>query len=137
MNIYIYIYIYVKKWSTRLNPQPDWLEPIFNPLKMTRFLPKPDLLPFLESRPLIFTILSRLHLTLSKWRMIFLQHWNFSTKCNKHFSSFFHFLVFGERIMMCIDNSLILHIYIIIRKHYNTYFELIHAFYIWFWNNVE
>ena len=27
------------------------------------------------------------------------------------------------------DNSLILHIYIIIRKHYDTYFELIHAFY--------
>ena len=27
------------------------------------------------------------------------------------------------------DNSLILHIYIIIRKHYHTYFELIHAFY--------
>ena len=35
------------------------------------------------------------------------------------------------------NNSLILHIYIIIRKHYHTYFELIHAFYIWFWNNVE
>ena len=34
-------------------------------------------------------------------------------------------------------NSLILHIYIIIRKHYYTYFELIHAFYIWFWNNFE
>ena len=27
------------------------------------------------------------------------------------------------------DNSLILHIYIIIRKHYHTYFKLIHAFY--------
>ena len=39
--------------------------------------------------------------------------------------------------MMCIDNSLILHIYIIIGKHYHTYFELIHAFYIWFWNYVE
>ena len=37
----------------------------------------------------------------------------------------------------CIDNSLILHIYIIVRKHYHTYFELIHAFYIWFWNNTE
>ena len=36
-----------------------------------------------------------------------------------------------------LDNSLILHIYIIIRKNYNTYFELIHAFYSWFWNNVE
>ena len=40
-----YIYIYVKKGSTRLNPQPDWLEPIFNPLKMTHFLPKPNLQP--------------------------------------------------------------------------------------------
>ena len=39
--------------------------------------------------------------------------------------------------LMCIDNSLILHIYIIVRKNYHTYFELIHAFYIWFWNNVE
>ena len=38
---------------------------------------------------------------------------------------------------MCIDNSLILHIYIIIRKYYYTYFELIHAFYIWFWNNAK
>ena len=28
-----------------------------------------------------------------------------------------------------VDNSLILHIYIIIRKYYHTYFELIHAFY--------
>ena len=27
------------------------------------------------------------------------------------------------------DNNLILHIYIIIKKHYHTYFELIHAFY--------
>ena len=35
------------------------------------------------------------------------------------------------------DNSLILHIYTIIRKHYHTYFELIHAFYSWFWNNAE
>ena len=35
------------------------------------------------------------------------------------------------------DNSLILHIYIIIRKHYHTYFELIHAFYSWFWNNAK
>ena len=34
--------------------------------------------------------------------------------------------------VMCIDNSLILHIYIIVRKNYHTYFELIHAFYIWF-----
>ena len=39
--------------------------------------------------------------------------------------------------MMCIANSLILQIYIIIGKHYHTYFELIHAFYIWFWNYVE
>ena len=38
---------------------------------------------------------------------------------------------------MCIDNSLILHIDIIIRKHYHTYFKLIYAFYIWFWNNAE
>ena len=38
---------------------------------------------------------------------------------------------------MCIDNNLILHIYIIIRKYYHIYFELIQAFYIWFWNNVE
>ena len=38
---------------------------------------------------------------------------------------------------MNFDNSLILHIYIIIRKHYHTYFELIHAFYSWFWNNTE
>ena len=35
------------------------------------------------------------------------------------------------------DNSLILHIDIIIRKYYHTYFESIHAFYIWFWNNIE
>ena len=35
------------------------------------------------------------------------------------------------------DNNLILHIHIIIRKHYHTYFELIHAFYSWFWNNAE
>ena len=35
------------------------------------------------------------------------------------------------------DNSLILHIYIIIRKHYHIYFELIHAFYSWFWNNAK
>ena len=35
------------------------------------------------------------------------------------------------------DNSLILHIYIIIRKYNHTYFELIHAFYIWFLNNVK
>ena len=34
--------------------------------------------------------------------------------------------------MMCIDNSLILHINIIVRKYYHTYFELIHAFYIGF-----
>ena len=40
-------------------------------------------------------------------------------------------------LLMCIGNSLILHIYIIIRKHYHTYFEVIHAFHIWFWNNVE
>ena len=39
--------------------------------------------------------------------------------------------------LICIDNSLILHIYIIVRKHYRTYFELIHAFYIWFWNNAK
>ena len=43
----------------------------------------------------------------------------------------------GMGKLMCIDNSLILHIYIIIRKHDQTYFELIHAFYISFWNNVE
>ena len=36
-----------------------------------------------------------------------------------------------------IDNGLILHIYIIIRNHYHAYFKLIHAFYSWFWNNVE
>ena len=35
------------------------------------------------------------------------------------------------------DNSLILHMYIIMRKYYHTYFELIHAFYSWFWNNAE
>jgi len=35
------------------------------------------------------------------------------------------------------DNSLILYIYIIIRKYYHIYFKLIHAFYIWFWNNAE
>ena len=34
------------------------------------------------------------------------------------------------------DNSLIFHIYIIIRKYYHTYFELIHVFYSWIWNNV-
>jgi len=42
----------------------------------------------------------------------------------------------NELVKEC-DNRLILHIYIIIRKHYHTYLELIHAFYIWFWNNVE
>ena len=30
------------------------------------------------------------------------------------------------------NNRLILHIYIIIRKDYHTYFELIHVFYSWF-----
>ena len=35
------------------------------------------------------------------------------------------------------DNSLISHIYIIIRKYYHTDFELIRAFYSWFWNNAE
>ena len=35
------------------------------------------------------------------------------------------------------DNSLILHIYIIIRKHCHTYFDLIHAFYSWFWKNAD
>ena len=34
-----------------------------------------------------------------------------------------------RNLFMQSDNSLILHIYIIIRKHYHTYFELIHAFY--------
>ena len=29
---------------------------------------------------------------------------------------------------MCIDNSLILYVYIIIRKYYHTYFELILKF---------
>jgi len=29
-------------------------------------------------------------------------------------------------------NNLILHIYIIIIEHYNTYIILIHSFYIWF-----
>ena len=33
--------------------------------------------------------------------------------------------------LVCIDNSLIFHIYIIVRKYYHTYFELIHAFHIW------
>ena len=41
------------------------------------------------------------------------------------------------RMLARSDNSLILHIYIIIRKHYHTYFELIHAFYSWFWNNAK
>ena len=36
-----------------------------------------------------------------------------------------------------VDNNLIFHIYIIIRKYYHTYFELIHVFYSWFWNNAE
>ena len=36
----------------------------------------------------------------------------------------------GVERRMGSDNSLILHIYIIIRKHHHTYFELIHAFYI-------
>ena len=35
------------------------------------------------------------------------------------------------------DNNLILHIHIIIRKYYHTYFELIQAFYSWFWNNAK
>ena len=34
-----------------------------------------------------------------------------------------------NRLRAATDNSLLLHIYIIIRKHYHTYFELIHAFY--------
>ena len=42
-----------------------------------------------------------------------------------------------RRHVMCINNSLIFYIYIIIRKYYHTYFELINAFYIWFWNNAE
>ena len=42
-----------------------------------------------------------------------------------------------KRTITINDNSLILHIYIIIRKHYHTYFELINAFYSWFWNNTE
>jgi len=42
-----------------------------------------------------------------------------------------------EQIVKCIDNSLILHIYFNVRKHYYTYFELNHAFNIWFWNNAE
>ena len=46
-------------------------------------------------------------------------------------------LVFHGSSYMCTDNSLILHIYIIIRNHYHTYFELIHAFYSWFWNNYK
>ena len=51
---------------------------------------------------------------------------------------FLSFKVFFPSLwMMCIDNSLNLHIYIIVRKHYHTYFELIHAIYIWFWNNDE
>ena len=41
------------------------------------------------------------------------------------------------QMVICIDNSLILHIYIIVRKHYHTYFEVIHAFHIWFWNNAK
>ena len=41
------------------------------------------------------------------------------------------------KLLMCIDNNLILHIYIIVKKYYHIYFELIHAFYIWFWNNAE
>ena len=39
--------------------------------------------------------------------------------------------------MIGTDNSLILHIYIIIRKYYHTYFELIHEIYSWFWNNAK
>ena len=39
--------------------------------------------------------------------------------------------------MICIDNSLILHIYVIIRKYYHIYVEKIHVFYIWVWNNAE
>ena len=39
---------------------------------------------------------------------------------------------FNIRVLICIDNSLILHIYIIVRKHYHTYFEVIHAFHICF-----
>ena len=51
---------------------------------------------------------------------------------NKNKNNFFSLFVHTH----C-DNSLILHIYIIIRKPYHTYFELIHAFYSWFWNNAE
>ena len=35
------------------------------------------------------------------------------------------------------DNSLILRIYIIIKKYYHNYVELIRAFYSWFWNNAK
>ena len=50
----------------------------------------------------------------------------------------FHFPIRSDPfIRRAIDNSLILHIYIIIRKHYYTCFELFHAFYNWFWNNAE
>ena len=40
-------------------------------------------------------------------------------------STFYHFFF----CVLTFDNSLILHIYIIIRKYYHTYFELIHSFY--------
>jgi hypothetical protein len=35
------------------------------------------------------------------------------------------------------NNSLILHIYIIISEHYRTYLLLIHAVYVMFWNNIK
>ena len=45
--------------------------------------------------------------------------------------------VLGIVTLELTDNSLILHIYIIVKKNYHTYFELIRAFYSWFWNNAE
>ena len=58
-------------------------------------------------------------------------------RCSMDGATSVHLASPSGRCLMCIDNSLILHIYIIVRKHYYTYFELIHAFYIWFWNNAE
>ena len=53
--------------------------------------------------------------------------------------TFYHkiFEVVKHKLKVIVDNSLILHIYIRINKHYHTYLLLKHAFYIQFRNNVK
>ena len=54
-------------------------------------------------------------------RLFIIHHTCFARRASLTFS------IFLNPNLMCIDNSLILHIYIIVRKHYQTYFELIHV----------